>query len=104
MGSHNENWSFWSMDRNWAEPEFKSSMLVSESDIPDEEVYSSVGQEKLQYMKLYVWAIYSESERENWNIWNYMCELYTAKFTGKTALIILNHMSYRVNLYKKRRR
>lgn len=30
-----------------------------------------------------------------------MCELYTAKFTGKTAIIILNHMSYKVNLHKK---
>lgn len=55
-------------------------------------------------MKLYVWVIYSEFERENWNIWNYMCELYIVKFIGKIVIIILNYMSYKVNFYKKRRR
>lgn len=76
MGSHNENWSFWSMDRNWAEPEFKSSMLVSESDIPDEEVYSSVRQEKLQYMKLHVWAIYTVNLRGKTEIYEITCVSY----------------------------
>jgi len=45
--ANDEDWCFRCMTRYWAEPEIKPGMLVAKSNVPQQQVHSTVWQEEL---------------------------------------------------------